>query len=175
MEILVAMAIFSVVMAAIYTTFISQQRSFIKQEEIAAMQQNLRVALYRMTREIRMAGCDPTGEAGAGVVTAGATEFRFTEDVNGDGEIQGDEDITFLVEDSELKRRRQTATGFQTEAIAENISGLIITYFDAGGAETTDPDQVSSAEIELTAQTAPRGLIQPLSRTLSMRVEIRNL
>jgi len=55
-ELLVAMTISLVVMGAIYTTFKSQQNSYIVQTQISSMQQNLRAAMYMLTRDIQMAG-----------------------------------------------------------------------------------------------------------------------
>jgi type IV pilus assembly protein PilW len=55
-ELLVAMAITLVVMGAIFLTFKSQQDSYIIQDQITATQQNLRAAMYILTRDIQMAG-----------------------------------------------------------------------------------------------------------------------
>jgi len=55
-ELMVAMVIAIVVMAAIFTTFKSQQDSYVIQDQVTRMQQNLRGAMYVMTRDIQMAG-----------------------------------------------------------------------------------------------------------------------
>ena len=55
-ELLVAMAISSILIAAIYRTFIGQHKTYTVQEQVVDMQQNVRVAINRMMREIRMAG-----------------------------------------------------------------------------------------------------------------------
>jgi prepilin-type N-terminal cleavage/methylation domain-containing protein len=55
-ELLVALVISAILVAGIYRTFIHQQRSYATQEQIADMQQNVRVAINRMIREIRMGG-----------------------------------------------------------------------------------------------------------------------
>jgi len=55
-ELMVAMAISLVVMGAIFLTFKSQQDSYVIQEQVSAMQQNLRAAMYMLTRDIQMAG-----------------------------------------------------------------------------------------------------------------------
>jgi len=55
-ELMVAMAISLVVMGAIFLTFKSQQDSYIIQAQITATQQNLRSAMYILTRDIQMAG-----------------------------------------------------------------------------------------------------------------------
>lgn len=55
-ELLIAMVISAILVAAIYRTFIGQQKTYSVQEQVADMQQNVRVAINRMMREIRMAG-----------------------------------------------------------------------------------------------------------------------
>jgi len=55
-ELMVAMAISLLVMGAIFLTFKSQQDSYIIQDQITATQQNLRAAMYILTRDIQMAG-----------------------------------------------------------------------------------------------------------------------
>lgn len=55
-EILMAVAIFSVILGAVYKTYNTQQKSYILQEEVAAMQQNARASLYMISRDTRMAG-----------------------------------------------------------------------------------------------------------------------
>jgi len=55
-ELLIAMTISLVVMGAITYTFKSQQNSYIVQTQISSMQQNLRAAMYMLTRDIQMAG-----------------------------------------------------------------------------------------------------------------------
>ncbi len=55
-ELLIALVISAILIAGIYRVYISQQRSYASQEQIADMQQNVRVAINRMLREIRMAG-----------------------------------------------------------------------------------------------------------------------
>ena len=55
-ELMVAMAISLVIMGAIFLTFKSQQDSYVVQDQITATQQNLRAAMYILTRDIQMAG-----------------------------------------------------------------------------------------------------------------------
>ncbi len=55
-ELLIALVISAILVAGIYRVYISQQRTYASQEQIADMQQNVRVAINRMIREIRMAG-----------------------------------------------------------------------------------------------------------------------
>jgi len=55
-ELLIALLISAIIIAGIYRTFIHQQKTYATQEQVADMQQNVRVAINRMIREIRMAG-----------------------------------------------------------------------------------------------------------------------
>jgi len=55
-ELLIAMLITLVVMGAIFLTFKSQQDSYVIQDQITATQQNLRSAMYILTRDVQMAG-----------------------------------------------------------------------------------------------------------------------
>ena len=59
LELLVAITILTVVTIVAYSSFASQNRSYLIQEEVAEMQQNLRAAMGYMTREIRMATANP--------------------------------------------------------------------------------------------------------------------
>jgi len=53
-ELLIALVISTVLVAGIYRVFISTQRSYTVQDQVAEMQQNVRGAINKMMREIRM-------------------------------------------------------------------------------------------------------------------------
>ncbi len=55
-ELLIALVISALLVAALYRTFVGQQKTYIVQEQVVDMQQNVRVAINKMMREIRMAG-----------------------------------------------------------------------------------------------------------------------
>ncbi len=55
-ELLIAMAISGIVAGAIFTAFKSQQKSYLIQDQVAEMQQNLRAAMDIIARDVRMAG-----------------------------------------------------------------------------------------------------------------------
>lgn len=58
-EIMVSIAISSLVIAGVYGVYTIQQRSYTVQEQVAEMQQRLRAAVNFMSREVRMAGYNP--------------------------------------------------------------------------------------------------------------------
>lgn len=56
LEVLVGLLLASVVVLALYETLTSQQRSYFLQDDVSELQQNLRVALERISRDLTMAG-----------------------------------------------------------------------------------------------------------------------
>ena len=130
-ELLVAMAIAGVIMAAVFKVYTTQQDSYLIQEQVAEMQQNGRTAKYIMTREIRMAGYDPTATgAPFGFVSAYGDSINFTMDIVGeDGAVTlpGD-DITYSVTGSNLERNE----GSGNEVVVENVEAIGFAYaYDA--------------------------------------------
>lgn len=55
-ELIVVLLLSTLLTAALYRTFIGQQRVYATQEQVVDMQQNIRVAISRMMADIRMAG-----------------------------------------------------------------------------------------------------------------------
>ncbi|MEW6266814.1 MAG: PilW family protein [Thermodesulfobacteriota bacterium] len=56
-ELLVAMAMGLIVLSVMFTMFRTSSRSYTLQDYVAETQQNLRVAIYAVGRDVRMAGC----------------------------------------------------------------------------------------------------------------------
>ncbi|MBW1997172.1 MAG: PilW family protein [Deltaproteobacteria bacterium] len=164
-EILVAMIMSGIILTSVFSSFQSQQGSYLTQEQVCAMQQNLRAGLYLMEREIRMAGYDPIGAAGAGIQVASADTIRITSDItddSGTGGPDGDtgdpgEDITYLLSDgdgdgdNDLRRNDVNGTGLQT--LAENIDALNFVYLDEDGNQTSTLSKIRSIQISLLART----------------------
>jgi len=157
------MAIGLVVMAAVSMTFRSQQKSYLVQEQVAAMQQNLRAAMFCMEREIRMAGYDPTFNTNATITTASANNLEFNLDLDGNGELStGDpnEEIRFnLTANRELGR---AVWGGGLVPIAENIDAVNFVYLrgdgtqlddDGAGNVTINSPNIRAVEITLVART----------------------
>ena len=102
-----------------------------------------------------MAGCDPTGKAGAGITTAGVNTISFTEDADGDGAVAN---MTYSLAGSDLVRNGQR--------IAENIDELNFVYLDGegtrlndGGGNVTDPENIAkirSVQVTVLARTGKK-------------------
>jgi len=163
-ELLVAMGITAVVMAAVYKIYTTQQDSYVLQEQVAEMQQNGRTAKYVMTREIRMAGYNPTRKLNVGnFVTSfvarlpgdglddgdpnrtstGFDSIAFTLDYNGDGVLDAnfDEQIAYRVAGENLQRFDVDNDAWLT--VVENIEALGFAYaFDDDGDGNIDTHPV---------------------------------
>ena len=129
-EMLIALAVGALLMGGIYGILVQQRNAYAMHQQILEMRQNVRMGLDVMTNDIRMAGFDPTGNAGAGVVTAEADLMRFTIDRNGSGTI-GDaafEDVAYRARAGSLRIQsvRQRASGFQ--AVVDTIQRLRFCY-----------------------------------------------
>jgi len=141
-ELLIAMVLSVILMAAVYSTYYSQQKSYLVQEQLAAMEQNLRAAMFYMERDIRMAGCDPTRKAGAGVTTANATSISFTEDADGDLSLAT---VTYALDDVD------PVLEINDEVIAENIEALDFVYLDGASPPNVLNDSVSPYNVPLAS------------------------
>ncbi len=139
-EVLIAVLMAGIIGVAVFNTTRTQQDAFVAQDSVVAAQQNLRAALLLMTREIRMAGYDPTGRAGAGITAAASGSLSFTMDLNGDGDTaDSGENLTYTLYTANgiQKLGRQNPT--VTMPVAEYIANLEFSYLLANGTITTSP------------------------------------
>ena len=187
-ELLVAMVIAAIVMTSVYSVYYSQQKSYIVQEQVAAMHQNLRAAITIMEREIRMAGCNPTGNASTvGFLDNQADRIQFTEDVRGkdpgdppDGDTgDDDENISYYLTDADgdgdaddLVRDTGGTEADIEKVIAENISSLTFIYLQGDGVSTaTGLEDIRFVRIIVTATNNDKSKTE----TLQTRVNARNI
>ena len=180
-ELLLAVAIAGIVLSGFYSVYMSQQSSYRRQEEIAAMNQNIRSAMFYMGKEIRMAGLDPTGTANAGIIENLPNRIRFTEDIQGqtkndppDGIIgDSNENISYYLYDADGDGDTDLVrdAGFGRRLIAENISSLLFDYLDGDGNTTASLPAIRFVEVTLKAMTANGSS----DRTITSRILCRNL
>jgi type IV pilus assembly protein PilW len=182
-ELLVAILASLVVLGAIAATFIIQDRSYNRESQVVDVQENARAGMHMITQLLAMAGYDPTGTAGASLLTAASDEIRFTMDLNGDGDVDDtgpDEDVTFALDTSDLQLT------MDDQPLAENIppDGLVFSYFDSNDNQLSTPltaeDRagVTRVTIQLTARTQDPDPDYPggyRTRTLTSEVFVANL
>ena len=159
-ELLMCIAILSIIFGTVYDTFDIFSRSFSKQNVSAGVQQKTRIAINLMAQDIRLAGLNPLGGSGAGIIVAEPTKIQFTTDLDYDGAFNGPyEDITYALNGDRLEQTNHLGT----ETLVDNVAGLTFTYPDS-----------STVVITLTVQK-PTGREGPISRTYTQRVRCRNL
>lgn len=159
-ELLITMVLSVIIVVAIYSAFKIQQRSYVAQDAVTEMQQNIRAALLSMSSDIRMASFDPTGTAGAGFIDAQANAVAFTADLDESGDLVGPgEHIGYylfsypapstmvslrrvvsdstnpltLVDDGSGNFSVQGVVVTSEEDLAENIQALEFDYLDSDG------------------------------------------
>ena len=191
-EMVLALAISTIVLAAVYSVFTIANKNFTTQNAAANVQQNLRSAIRLMARDIRHAGLDPSRSDNFGITYASQSKIRFTMDrdtYNGIVDEANLEEITYDFQndqDQVVQTLYEGKPSENTAALIRNITNLNFSYRDADNTDLIDsgltpprvPDdklaEIRTVEISVTHQEAA-GRDKMVSRTLTRRVECRNL
>ncbi len=172
-EVLITMAVFSIIIAAVFSAHTSQQNTYQVQDQVTEMQQNLRSAMHVLTAEIRMAGYDPTGTANAGITAIFPGRMSLAKDINengvttdpneiidigfspGSGSDDNGDGIPDTIIDGvpeALDIRRRTGGAGTYQPFAENMQAVEFLYFDSDGIVTAVPADVASVQVTLLAR-----------------------
>src|SRR4030042_3342902 len=108
-ELLIALVISSILVAALYRTFIDQQKTHTVQDQVADMQQNVRVGIYQMTREVRVAGYGDNILAIFGNINGFTNIFTPANNANNIG--NNDDKITIIIAVEVAKLTETVAQG----------------------------------------------------------------
>jgi prepilin-type N-terminal cleavage/methylation domain-containing protein len=204
-ELLVSLLLTSIILGAVYSVYRMQSHTLKIQENRLDAQEYARSVLDLMVRETRNAGYNPKGatsgancaggSAGApGVVTAGATSFRFTYDYRGtnatdpsDGDCgDADEDITYAWNTTGCSGGlgNITRNGSSNPLTECNVTSFDIRYFKQDGTELSRPvtgatnlSSIQRVQITLTVQSKnPDSQFggQQLNATVTSNVDLRN-
>ena len=154
-ELLIALTIGLIVLAALVSVFIQQRKTYDVQVQITEMIQSARAAMDMMSREIRMAAYDPTGAGFDGIIY-NATQLQIQADLNGDGNTSSgaNEIITYSYDGTNLKIDRTPGLAGTPETFAENIQSFTFDYLDSTGASTTTSADIRQIRITIVARTA---------------------
>lgn len=183
-ELLITMVLSVIIVVVIYSAFKVQQRSYVAQDAVSEMQQNIRAALLSMSSDIRMASFDPSGDAGAGFIDAQADALAFTADLLEDGDLDDpDEHMGYYLfsypAPSTLVSLRRVSSDSNNpltlvnagaghyevqgiaitseEDLAENIEALEFDYLDADGNSLPfpiDTDDIIFIRISILARAS---------------------
>ena len=175
-ELVLALAIMMMVMAAIVSLLISLNRVYVAQNVIAGVQQVTRAGINIMTRNIRLAGLNPLKINRIGILEASVNKIRFQHDTNGSGTIEAgqDEDSAYLLNGNHQLIRQKDGNSRSNKSLVDHVSDLTFKYLDSNNKETSILDEIHTVEISLTVRE-PAGKDKFISRIYSTRVICRNL
>jgi prepilin-type N-terminal cleavage/methylation domain-containing protein len=124
-EFLIALVIMSILVAALYRTFIGQQKIYNIEDQVVDMQQNVRWSISQMVSKIRMAGYGGNILGSFGNVNGFTNIITPLHDANNIG--TGDDSITIIIGD-DLSTLTQNAAKGSSQLILNNANSI----FDAG-------------------------------------------
>jgi prepilin-type N-terminal cleavage/methylation domain-containing protein len=157
-EVLIVIAILSIVMGVAVTSFDNISRFFTRENVKSEAQKKTRFGMETMIQDIQLAGLNPRGVAGGGVQAASATSIRLASDLNFDGDFSGPfETVTYALVGAALQQTNHLGT----ETLVENVSSFRIA-------------DVRSVGVNI-AITKPAGRDQRVTRSYSTRIRCRNL
>jgi prepilin-type N-terminal cleavage/methylation domain-containing protein len=165
-EILIAMAISTIVLTAVIEMYLGLTSSYTTESARAGAQQDLRDGMAIIVQDIRHAGLDPLGTAGGGFTINTASDITITADLDYDGGLtpNNNEQIRYFLNGDQLIQRLD-GDNTTDEVLIDNVSAL---NFSLDGATTT------TVIITMTVQ-APAGRRGNITRTLTERVRVRNI
>jgi len=169
-ELLVALAAASMVMAAIFSVYGGLTKSYSSQSVAAEAQQTVRASIDLMAEDIMMAGFNPGEIAGSGILDAQPGRIQFALAVDSDGDGIWDpvlDTITYELVGTQLQFTNN-AGGPTT--LLDNVRDLEFTYLPAA-APLAD---IRTVEILLRVEE-PAGRGEPVIRSYNTRVRCRNL
>lgn len=189
-EVLVSLAIVSVLIAAMALVFERSSRLYTTQNTTAALQQEVRAALDVIVSESRMAAYMPRKSSDKfEITTSSATHFRFQADLNEDGDSAKAYNVLGECENRSFRfslanRAIQIICGEGTGSkdtetlIGGNdanvqVVSLDFSYRDKNNSVTSLASEIRGAIITITAE-APAGREGMIRRTFSTWVDFRN-
>ena len=160
-ELLIAMTIGLIILTALSSTFLMQRDAYDDQEQIAEMVQNARAVMDMMTREIRLAGYDPTGtmqrsnptNADFVGIPYNANKLEIFADLNGDADTDDTNEYIKYTKDSDYPFEIRRDTGGGRQEFALNIQSFTFVYFDSNGNSTTTTAKIRQVRITIIART----------------------
>ena len=160
-ELMIAIAIFAVIMGVVMGFLISSRNSYAETRDRAQTQQSMRAVMALMTTEVRSAGCDPTSNGFDSFGIADATQLQTRADLNGDADVVDqapDETVTYSYNAATDELSRDNGAGAQV--ILRGVTGVTFSYFDGNGAplaalplSALDRARVRSVQVVLRGET----------------------
>ena len=187
-ELMVAMSIFLLILVGIFQVFDPSHSAYQASERKLGVQQNARVAMEQMVREIRQAGYDPcrytTGCTSAfdpvqpsifPIQAFSASSIWVRADRNANGSTgDADESVCFYRDGGGVLRRKTTGGDCSSggEELARNITSFTLTYLKADGSAAATWSEIKLVRIAIAARETFMG--SPLTVGLQSDVRLRD-
>jgi type IV pilus assembly protein PilW len=161
-ELLIAMTIGLIILAALSSTFLMQRKIYDVQEQIVEMVQTARAAMDMMSREIMMAGYDPKGTMQRSDPTGtkfvgipyDANKLQIYADLNGDEDTNDTHEYIKYTMDSDYPFEIRRDTGGGRQEFVENIQSFTFNYLDSAGNATATTANIRQIKITITVRSA---------------------
>ena len=194
LEVLASSVLSLMTVGTIYVTQQGQLKAYAGQRAYADSQTVTRSVMDLMTRELRLAGYNPTGAAptmhteagctsiGRAFLTATSTQVRFQQDLNANGAIDAalGEDVTYDILGTQLRRAVGTNQPTVLVDYAEPSTGLAFRYFNNSNppVEIMPPlagcQLANVAKVRVTLRANVPHPHHPMKSTAACEVAVRN-
>jgi hypothetical protein len=165
-ELLVVVALLGIVFAPTLTALEQGQRAYTIGSARVEAQQNGRIALERLSREIRNAGAGGVGFDAISVAERERVVLHVDRDGDGRAAAPG-ETITWLRAGMVLRRD----AGGGAQPVVDGVRQLLLEYLDAAGRPTAIPGDARTVVVTLTTEGA--GGVGALTLTTQTRLRTR--
>jgi len=156
LEALISSVIFVVILVAVLATYTPSKKIYARGERKTDVQQNARIALGEISRQVRMAGYFPENFTVPAPATNLTDPIRLAADdalaIYGDANDSGSSSAFLFCLDGTTLRRTQGAvdnvnsfTCSSGQVLAENVTDLSFVYYDVDGNPVPDPPTGSYA------------------------------
>jgi type IV pilus assembly protein PilW len=171
-ELMIVLVLSLLLMAAVYLSFQAQSKSSSEQNQVMAIQQDLRAAIDIIERDIVNTGCDPLfrntpvstifGIIGP-LASSTTAAITITFDANGDGALDAaTEQVTYAYDTPTKSLLRNTIP------LITNVTSLQFTYLNGNDIPTTTIGTIRSIRVQIQMPN-PSGQLITLTRRIGLR------
>jgi type IV pilus assembly protein PilW len=151
LELLVAMAVGLIAAVGMYQAYVSFAASCDVQEQLIEQQQNLRIGMQKMVRDIRLAGYGREAGAGFSIIEPQRIEFTILDDATG---VRRPIRYKFNADTTSDKKLDRSVDHRRPLSVIQNVEALDFVYLDSNRLQTTEPDAVRYVQIALVVKSA---------------------
>lgn len=188
-ELLVVTALVGLVMAGVLSLLMSSNQSYQRGTNQVEAQQAARVAMARISQEIREAGYNPSSATTFNpVISFSATGLTIQNDWNANGAIDSTitvtdpvkgtargEQVIYALSGTNLTRR-ETGVDGTPQVLISGVQSLAFEYLDINDATTATAGNVRTVVMTATVSqfTGPSAAVNPANVVLTNRIRLRN-